>query len=185
MLCPHPRQEQHGQREQDGGYEVSDGRPGEVEHAAEHGSEHHGQVEGRRVECNGAVEARRRHEVDDDGLTCRHDESAGGAEYCEDAKHRPDTPAAEQRESEQEQSAEHRDDVAEHDDAPPVVAIGDLSREQDESDEWRELCEADESEVEQIPGDRVDLPADRDALDLGGDVSEEAGAEKQSEVGVA
>jgi hypothetical protein len=185
MLCAHPHEEQHGHGEQGSGYDVCDGGSGEIQQAAQHGSEHHRQVKGRRVERHGAVEARRRYEVDDDGLTRRHEECTRGAEEGEDAEHRQHTLAAEHRESEQQQAAQHRDNVAQHDDASPVIAIGDLSGEQHERDERRELCEADESEIEQAPRDRIDLPADRDALYLRGDVSEKAGAEKQSEVGVA
>ena len=66
------------------------------------------------------------------------------------------------------------DDLAEGDDDPPVEAVGDRAGDQDQEQRRRELDQPDQAEIEGVAGQIVDLPADRDADDLGGEGRAEA-----------
>jgi hypothetical protein len=64
---------------------------------------------------------------------------------------------------------ERRDDLHHgggKDDTPPIDVIGRVSGERREDEDRREDRESDESEIERAVAQRVDLPRDRDALDL-------------------
>ena len=64
--------------------------------------------------------------------------------------------------------------MAEDEDPPPIVAVGQMSAGQGEQEARQEDREAGQPEREGLAGDLVDLPADRDAEHLGGDDQRDA-----------
>ena len=61
------------------------------------------------------------------------------------------------------------DHLADAHDHAPVVAVGDMARDQHEQRRRNELGQPDQAEIERIVGDVVHLPADRHRLHLQGD----------------
>ena len=77
------------------------------------------------------------------------------------------------------------DHFAEEGDHAPVVAVGDMAGEQEESGHRDELHEPDQAEMERAAGQRVHLPADRDDLDLQRDRGRDPHIEKADKSGMA
>ena len=116
------------------------------------------------------LEHRRRHEVRQQRLLRRAVEGARRAEDGEDderSAQRERMPIAVKTSSATAQSAFDRD--ADRHDGAAAKAVGDRAGDEHEQQRRKELREADEAEVERIAGQVVDLPADRDRLDLHGE----------------
>ena len=74
------------------------------------------------------------------------------------------------------------DDIARRENRFSIVAVRDLSGRQHQHDERQELREPDQAEIERILGDRIHLPAHRDALHLYRERGDEPRDEIQREV---
>jgi hypothetical protein len=71
--------------------------------------------------------------------------------------------------------------LAETQDRPAVVAVGDLADHQRERKARNELRQAHQSQIERAAGELIDLPADRHRLHLKGDGGSDARPPEQRE----
>ncbi len=160
--------EHDGDTEQHEGDAIGHRGPDPVEEAACHRPGDHRDLPGGRGERDGRGERFGRDEVRDQGLLCRTEEGAGNAEGEEHGEDLADPDVAAERKDQERQGAEALDALADRDDEAAVEAVGRSAGDKDEEQRRCELDEADEPEVERIAGQVIDLPADRDADDLGG-----------------
>ncbi len=126
-----------------------------------------------------------RHEVGDQRLLGGIEKGAGDAEDEENGEDRPDRGRAAQDEDEQGSRAQRFRAQADRDDDAAVVAVGGGAGDQHQKQRRRELDEADDAEIERIAGEVVDLPADGDADDLGGEGGGEPRHPQQGEAAMA
>ncbi len=115
----------------------------------------------------------------------RHGERAGDAEQHHHGEHRPRGIETARRERQQQQCAQALEREARGEDAAAVEAVRDVARRQHQQHERQELRQPDQTEVERIARDRVDLPADRHGLHLHRERREEARREEEREVAIA
>ena len=74
-------------------------------------------------------------------------------------------------EGEQRDRAERFDGEADRHDRAPPEAVGDRAGDEHEQQRRQELRQADKAEIERVARQVVDLPADRDGLDLHGEAA--------------
>ncbi len=82
------------------------------------------------------------------------------------------------REGEKERGARKSHEVAEHQDSRAVETVRGMPSHQNQDHEWQELRQADETKIERIASERVDLPSDRHGLHLNRHRGQEAGAQE-------
>ncbi len=133
-----------------------------------------------------------RHQHGAEGSACRHGKGARDAEHARHGENGDEArPRGGRQASERARAHELQADTR-HDDLASVVAVRRLAREQDEREHRQELHEPDHADEERTLLDRViearnrvDLPAERDAVGQHGDGGKKAAEQQKGEVGVA
>src|SRR5579864_3223763 len=161
---------------------VSGGRTEDIEEAAQGRARDHRRRECRRVERDRSRLPLRRDQKREERLAGRPGKPARGAEKHQDDIERRDIVWSYQREHEEQRRRGRLDQLRASQHAPLIEPIGHLAGGKREQEHRQELTEADEAKRERGVLDVVDLPADRDRLDLRGERREKPARYESREV---
>ena len=162
-----------GDQHQHGGGGVGGFGRDAIEQAAGDRADDGRRLPGRRVPGNRVAEIFRRHQI---GEQRRRGRSVKGARHAEQRQHGEDrqrTDEAAQRQEQKDERTACLDHRRQRHDQAAAEAVGDDAGDQHQQQRRQELDDADNAEIEGIARQIIDLPADGDGHDHGGEGGEE------------